>query len=75
MRSDLIGRLLIPRVAEITEVAKGVRLMPTGAIIVDRVLTLGFMAGFARGRLRAALCLNGCDPEENRKQKNESAKK
>ncbi|MEO8391460.1 MAG: hypothetical protein ABI700_00570 [Chloroflexota bacterium] len=75
MRGDLIGCLLIPSVTEVTEIAKGMGLVPACAVVIDRVLILGFMAGFTGRRLRTALCLNGCDPKENRKQKNESAKK
>jgi hypothetical protein len=43
MSSGLIGSLIIPGVADIAEIAKGMRLVPAGAVIVDRVLGLHLM--------------------------------
>jgi hypothetical protein len=50
-----IGCLLVACMADVTEIAKGVRLMPARVVAVDRQLRLNFMTVFARGRLRAAL--------------------
>ena len=47
MGGVLVGRLLIPGVADVAEIAESVRFVPACAVVVDRVLPLHFVAVFA----------------------------
>jgi hypothetical protein len=48
MRRRLIHTLAVASVAQIAKIAKGMRLVPSGSIAVDRVLSLHFVAILAR---------------------------
>ncbi len=67
MGSRLVGRLVIPGVTQVAEITKSVLGMPRGAIIIDRVLGLGFVAIFARRGLGTTLGANrlGREQEKN----------
>ena len=47
MSGYLIGGLVVPGVADITEIAESMRLVPAFAVIVDRILGLHLVTVFA----------------------------
>jgi hypothetical protein len=55
MSGGLIGGGVVTGVAQVAEIAEGMRSMPRSPIVVDRVLGLGLVAILARGCLGAAL--------------------
>ena len=61
-----LGRLHVSRVAELAEVAEGVRHMPV-AFGVDRVLGLDLVAVLTRRGLGAALCVGGGGSEDQQR--------
>ena len=54
------GIVVVAAVAGIAEIIGAVIAVPGGAVVAHRVKTLGLVAVLAGGRLRTALCLDGC---------------
>jgi hypothetical protein len=57
MRGGLVRCLVIASMAQVTKITESMLGMPGGPIGVDRFLSLGLMAAFTGGSLRAALRL------------------
>ena len=47
VRRGFIHRLVVPSMAKVTKIAEGMLAVPVGTVIIDRILTLGFMTIFA----------------------------
>jgi hypothetical protein len=60
VRGNLISGLVVPGVAQVAKITEGVLGVPGGAVIVDRILGLRFVAVLAGGGLRPALGFYRC---------------
>jgi hypothetical protein len=55
VRSNLIGRLVVPTMAQVAKIAKSVLGVPDGSVSINKKLGLGFVAVLAGRSLRTAL--------------------